>query len=141
MEQNKALSPQTPEKNHRNQMIIQVWLPLSIILALVLGCMVWVVILATGGNASISQAADVSLILMILPLFLAGIVSLLVILFAIIVNSRIAGNIPTLGAKIHLFILRIQIFFEKFSSAVTNPVIKARSATYAAGRTFSRRKS
>lgn len=130
---------QTPKKRHQNQMLVQVWLPLAVILAVVIGLMVWVIFLAGGQPVIISQAADVSLILMILPIFLTGLAGLILIILFLVLTARLTKSIPLLGAKLHLFILRVQLACEKVTTALTKPVIHIQSGSYAARQSFFRK--
>lgn len=121
----------TPQKNHRNQMITQVWLPLGIILLAILGLFVIILLGAESQPSSISQIASISEILLIIPFFLIGLFQLILIILSFVLIKRISNGISPLASKIHSFILRIQLISENSSHSVASPIVGIRSSLHA----------
>ena len=92
---NKTVRPLNPktQQAHRREVITQIALPLAIGLLLVLALAVWAAVTATqGGN--VSQAADASLIFVLIPVMLAALVFLAVLGGLVYLMARLLRWLP-----------------------------------------------
>lgn len=127
MENSSKQKQLTPEQKHEKQFWLEIVLPIGLVLLLFIGLVVLAISL-TGNNAGVvSQWADVSIILLVLPVLLIVLVNLaLVILFNILLGKW-NKSLPPL-----LFLGRTKVeeFASKLRSSFTapaTPVIKIKS--------------
>lgn len=112
----------TPEELHHRQTWLEIWLPLIISLAIFVTLIVFLILAASSGSASIAQLSAVSIIFIILPLFLITIFALgLVLTFDILLFK---GNraLPRYGLlarqKVNDITKKIQQLLAVFVAAV-----------------------
>jgi hypothetical protein len=113
-------------RRHKRQRTWQIWVPFGAFGLLVLAAMVFSVFLAAGGGG-VSEWADVSLIVLILPGLLCSF-GLMVLTgglagLTIIVNRKL----PVLTGKIHSALGRVQQIAESISQKAASPFIKVAS--------------
>ena len=117
----------SPERNHQKQMALQVWLPLGIILVALIGVGVLVVTAAAGSSPAVSQAADLSVIFLILPIIMMGVAYAVLIGFAIYGMTKIPGKILPALKAIQRFGDGLQTSVNRTANGIASPMIKVRA--------------
>jgi len=122
------------DARHQTQTFWQIIVPTLLALLLVVAAGVLVVhASSTPGGGSTRQWADISTILMLIPVIILSLTSLAITIAAIYAVNWLTKKVPLATTLGLLFLLRIQIKIEQFSMSVTKPVIRVRSA-YSGGR-------
>jgi len=118
-------NPKT-QQVHRRETFLQITLPLIIGLVLILFLAVLTVITATSGG-SVAQAADASLIFLIIPLMLVT------ILFTLIVGAvaygiiKLNANLPIYTRQVQDVLARAQQQVQIGSDKAVEPILRIRS--------------
>lgn len=118
-------NPKT-QQVHRRETFLQITLPLIIGLVLILFLAVLTVITATSGG-SVAQAADASLIFLIIPLMLVT------ILFTLIVGAvaygiiKLNANLPIYTRQVQDVLARVQQQVQIGSDKAVEPILRIRS--------------
>lgn len=120
-------------------MALQVWLPLGILLVALIGVGVLVMTAAAGSSPAVSQAADISVIFLILPVILMGIAYAVLIGFAIYGMTKIPGKIQPAFRTIQRYADGLQTSVSRITSSVVRPMIKVRALESAASKIFRKR--
>ena len=80
MDQSRKTDERTPEQKHHEQLLLEIWLPLGVVIAVCAGLAILAVVLADGSMGVISQWADISMIAMIVPILVLSL-GLVILLF------------------------------------------------------------
>jgi len=120
-------------------MTLQVWLPLGIILAALIGVGVLVVTAAAGSSPAVSQAADISVIFLILPVIMMGVGYAVLMGFAIFGMTKVPGKILPALRIVQRFGDGLHTSVSKIANGAVSPIIKVRAWQYAASKFFRRR--
>lgn len=110
--------------HHNRQRIIQIWLPLGLAAAITLGVAVWAVVAATGPGSTMTHWADVSTVMVILPILLAGVLFLTILIGSIYLTARIYRGLPGLDRKIQAVFYRMEYGVRRAADQVVKPVYK-----------------
>lgn len=110
------------QSQHRRQRLLQIWLPLGLTALIVLGVAVWAVVAATAPGPSMTHWANVSAILVILPLCLSAILLLAVVIGLIYLTARIYGRLPGLDRKVQAVFYRIETGVYRAANQSAKPV-------------------
>jgi hypothetical protein len=117
------------DARHQTQTFWQIIVPTLLALLLVVAIGVLVILASSApGGGSTRQWADISIILLLLPVIILSLTCLVITIAAIFAVSWITKKVPLAATLGLLFLLRIQIKVERFSKVVTKPVIQVRSA-------------
>jgi hypothetical protein len=90
------LKYQLPDRKHRRQTVLQIWIPLVMILLLAAGLFTATLIVTRSGSMDLGQVQNAAMILLILPLVLIGLLTFIALGLAIAGTSRIMQFIPRL---------------------------------------------
>ncbi len=90
-------------------------------LAIILVC-VWIVIGA--GNGKISRFAEISTVLLVLPVLIFSLIVLIILGAGIALVSRLMGWIPPITQRILEFLIKVQDGVRKFAEFVVQLVIR-----------------
>lgn len=127
MEKSNKQKQLTPEQIHEKQFWLEIILPIGLVLLVFIGLVVLAISL-TGRNAgAVSQWADVSIILLVMPVLLIVLVNLALVILINILLGKWNKSFPPL-----LFLGRIKVeeFASKLRSTLSvpaTPVIKIKS--------------
>ncbi len=125
-EQKPSRNPVT-EQAHRKETFRQITLPLLLGVLAILGLAVWAVLVASGGG-NVSQAADASLIFLIIPTFVMAFI-LLAVLFGLVYGmARFLKLLPPKFFTLQGFFYRIQDSVEKAADKAVEPALRMKSA-------------
>jgi hypothetical protein len=118
----------TPYQKHNRQFVTQIWLPIAIATLASLGLLVLSIIAATGSGDTVGKLADISLIMMIIPLFFIFLVGILLTFGIIHLLRNLNQNLPGLMHKGQYITALIAQKTQTMTSLLTLPIIKLRSA-------------
>lgn len=127
MENSNAKNGLTPEQKHQRQFLLEILLPLLLLLIVVLGLTVLAIML-TGSNGSIlSQWADISLILLVLPVMLFVLIAVALVILISYLMGKWNRSLPPL-----LFLARTKVDeaaakVQKVIAAPVRPVVFTQS--------------
>jgi len=126
--QSSSSAPTPPERKHRNQMLVQVWLPLGFALlfvAALMGLVIFTSVTTTG--EMVANGASASLILLIIPTFLGGFILLAVLGGLIYLMVKAYRGLPGQAHRVQELILRLNQLIQKTADASARPAINMRS--------------
>lgn len=112
---------------HRRQTWLQIGLPLLLGLLAVLALAIWTVLVASGGG-NVSQAADTSLIFLLIPMLVMALIFLAVLAGLIYVVALIIKALPPKFYVLQGFFLNIQKTVQNVSDKLAEPTLRAKSA-------------
>lgn len=127
MENSNAKNGLTPEQKHQRQFLLEILLPLLLLLIVVVGLTVLAIML-TGSNGSIlSQWADISLILLVLPVMLFVLIAVALVILLSYFMGKWNRSLPPL-----LFLARTKVDeaatkVQKIIAAPVKPVVFTQS--------------
>jgi len=121
--------PRSPvtKQAHRKETFWQIAFPLILGVIAIIGLAVWVVWIASGGG-SVSQAADASLIFLIIPTMLMAFILLAVLGGLVYGMARFLRFLPPKFFILQGFFYRIQDGVQKAADKVAEPVLRMKSA-------------
>jgi hypothetical protein len=108
------------QKRHRQQVLLQIWLPLIMIIIL-LSLLLFLAV--DGGGVSVSGAAQVATILMVLILGGAGIVVFFASVLLIVALNLAMQWIPSRSFKVLGLVRRLNRLMIRGADGVTSPII------------------
>ena len=127
-----------PHASHRQQLFWQIGLPLGVTVLLVVALAV-LAALATAQDASQGvHWASISLIVLILPLYVAGLVMFVFITLFIYGVARLYQVLPIYTIKARAFVYRAGAFALEYLNRVVQPVIALRGGWAGLQRTIDR---
>lgn len=115
------------QKRHRQQMLVQVWLPLGFALAVVIALGVFVVLAAGKSSPVVGQAANISLIYMLAPAIIFSMLYAVLIGFAIYLVAKLIRKVPSITQPVQAFFEVVNFKTMQFSDQTARPIIKVRS--------------
>lgn len=124
---------------HRQQMLVQVWLPLGVAIAIVVALAVLVVSAAGESSPVVGQAANISTIYMIAPLIILSLLYAALVGLMIYLVAKLIRKVPSITRPVQAFFGVLSFKTGQISDQVANPFIKVRSF-YAAFRKVMRRR-
>lgn len=125
----KSTKPQQThaESQHRRQRMLQIWLPLSVSFIVVLALAVWAVVAATAPGASMTHWANVSAIVVILPICMGAVLLLAVVIALIFLTARIYQALPGLDRKVQTIFLIIEGGARRAADQSVRPIFAVNS--------------
>ncbi len=106
---------------------IQIYLPLGIGIVLFMLIAVLVSTNVSPVNANIHHWANISVVLLAIPMFLLSLVVLALFVLLIVGQAKLLGWIPTQLGKVHAFFLKVALAIWKFSTKITSPIVTVKS--------------
>jgi len=118
--QSKTFSPQ---KNHRKQMLLQIWLPLTLAVGIFASLTVLVILLQKN-PPPYRQAANISMIFLIAPLIVMGLLYAFLLGSSIYLVAKLSGKIPSVTRPVQAFLEVARLKTDQVTSAAARPIIK-----------------
>lgn len=127
--QNEFQTSTLPETSaHRTQSFWQIAVPLGLSVAVMLVLLALVIFSSSGGNVGLSQRwANISMVWMILPLMLAGILLLAVNAALIFLLAKLLNILPFYTQEVKLFFKKVSTFVKEKSDLAAAPVFTVQS--------------
>lgn len=114
-----------PARQHRRQMLLQVWLPLIGTLVVVLGLMTWAVVGTVQGSPQVNRWGNISAVLILIPVLIFGLVMLALTGGLAYGVNRLHKKMPDWLHAAQNFMRRVADSVRQAADAATRPVIKA----------------
>lgn len=114
----------SPQKNHRKQMLLQIWLPLTLAVGIFASLTVLVILSAEKSSPVIGQAANVSMIFLIAPLIVMGLLYAFLLGSSIYLVAKLSGKIPSVTRPVQAFLEVARLKTDQVTSAAARPIIK-----------------
>lgn len=114
--------PTQAESQHRRQRVLQIWLPLGLAVAILLGLAIWLVYSAWFMGPALTKWSDVSAIWLILPLCLTGLLFFILLCGMIYLNLVIYRKLPVLDRKVMAVFSLIQSGVRRGADQAINPI-------------------
>ena len=138
-EQRKSLEKQivSPSiKKHRQQSLWQIWVPLLVLALLGLAAGVLVIISSGGGGADVAHLADVSTIMIIMPILGIAIGALVVLVGMIYIVSLMLKKLPEVSVKVQTYSEQVNRVINAGSSGSVKPILWIRESAAGLARFF-----
>ncbi len=117
--------PTNPQ--HRRQTFWQVWVPLIVAIVAAIGLAVIAALSVAGNAQSGAHWAGISLIAMIIPLMLMGLIAFAILGILIFTISRISRVLPYYSLQIYQLILRTAAVIRRWSDKSVEPILATQS--------------
>lgn len=121
----------TPKQISKNEIIYQVFLPLSLALLLFILLAGLVIASNTSGSTDVHQWANISVVFLSIPLIFGFLINLLLYIALIFGLGKLIRWVPLPLKKLHLIFLQIALWLWKASAKLYLPIINIRSNTSA----------
>lgn len=123
-------------KKHRQQSLWQIWVPLLVLALIGLAAGILVIISSGGGGADITHLADVSTIMIIMPVLGIAIGVLVVLVGMIYIVSIVLKKLPGVGAKVQAISAQVNGLITVASSGSVKPILRIRQSAAGLARFF-----
>jgi len=127
---NELNTTKTTRQTSKNEVMLQVFLPLIITILLFVVIAVFVTLDTSPSSSNIHHWANISVVFLSIPLIICTFLNIAffgVLIFGL--NKAIRG-LPFPLQKVHLFLLRISLWLWQISERMTSPVISLRSKAH-----------
>lgn len=110
-------------QKHRHEVFWQITIPVTIAGVIVLGL---AGLTATVSSGTASQMADASLITLIVPMLIFGLITLVMMGFMVYGVVKLIHALPGLMLRVHYFLLNVQLKVTRIDNALVKPVIRTK---------------
>lgn len=120
--------PATPEaraEEHRRQVLLQIWLPLSAALLVVLALVVLSIIGTVQGSDQINRWGSISAVLVIIPTLASSLISIALLFLIVYGLSKLLKNMPGWMHRLQDLFAQAQTFIHKQANLIVKPVMAA----------------
>jgi len=115
------------KEQSKKEHFLQIYLPLSFFLLLVTIAAVLVINISGSKIQSVQQWANISAVLLIVPLLFTSFIVLAIFIFLIFGQAKLLKWLPIHFANFYVFIMKIAIFIMNGSNKIVTPIIKTKS--------------
>ena len=131
------------KQNSNKELLLQVYLPLSISILVFLILAIMVSIVSGPGSVNVHHWANISIIYLSIPLLLIWFICLALLIALIFGMGKLIQWIPVPIKNLNLILLRIALWMWNFSEKISAPIINFQSKTYGLkkGLSFTKRDS
>ena len=120
----------TKEKSHKEH-FLQIYLPLTTFVLLVIIVAVLVIIISGTKIQSIQHWANISMVLLIVPSLFTSLIVLAIFILLIAGQAKLLKWLPIHFANFYFFIMKIAIVIINGSNKIVSPVINLKSKFFA----------
>lgn len=118
------------KEQSKKEHFLQIYLPLTFFVLLVIITAVLVVNISGTKMQSVQQWANISAVILIVPLLFNFLLILAIFILLIIGQAKLLKWLPIHFANFHVFIMKIGIFIMNGSNKIVSPVIKSKSKLF-----------
>lgn len=115
------------KEQSKKEHFLQIYLPLTFFFLLVIITAVLVVNISGPKIQSVQQWADISAVILIVPLLFTSLLMLAIFILLIIGQAKLLKWVPIHFANFHAFIMNMAVFIMNSSNKIVSPVIKSKS--------------
>lgn len=126
----------TSIKKHRQQSLWQIWVPLLVLALIGLAAGILVIISSNGGGTNVTHLADVSTIMLIMPILGIAIGALVVLVGLIFVVSLALKKLPGIGEKAQAISTQVNMYLTAVSNGSVKPFLRIREVAAGLSRFF-----
>lgn len=123
-------------KLHRRETIWQISIPLIVSVLIILGLGIWAIVVVTQGG-DVSQAADTSLIFLLIPVLILSLIPLVLLGFLVYGMVRVLRFLPPKFYLVQEIFLKVQERVQQGANIAAEPVLRL-SSTGAGWQTLKR---
>jgi len=127
MDTTERKTQKTPEQKHQKQFMLEIILPLAIAILLFAGLAVLSVCLTGTNGTLVAQWADISIILMIIPLLFVCLFSLIIVFLIDWGLIRWMKSFPAFFIKLRTSVNKIAATIQYFAATLASPMINIKS--------------
>lgn len=128
MKKPEEIDQRTPEQKHQKQLWLEVFLPLILTIALCAGLAILSVVLTGSNGILVAQWADISIILMIVPLFLFCLVIFVALIYIDRALIHWNKSIPDFFTQARLLVDSVAAKLQNLFTLLAAPIIFIKSA-------------
>lgn len=128
----------TPEKAHRDEVILQILFPILIVILVCLGVFIFSIVTTFTDFSTAEKWAKISTIFLIIPAIFIGIMLLALMILSTILVFRLNKYLPGPIRKIRKSILGFNQRIQNIGSGISNPMIGVKSFIAGFGSLFKR---
>ncbi len=115
------------KEQSKKEHFLQIYLPLTFFCLLVIITAALVVNISGTKIQSVQQWADISAVLLIVPLLFTSLLVLAIFILLIIGQAKLLKWLPIHFANFHAFIMNMAVFIMNSSNKIVSPIIKSKS--------------
>ncbi|GAP18365.1 hypothetical protein [Levilinea saccharolytica] len=127
MENRAPTPPLSTAAQHRRRILWQIWVPLAGVLLLFVALAVWGALTASRDPLQGTHWASISLIFLILPNLLFGLLGLVLLVLLIYGVSQLLGWLPVQSLRLRAAMYRLSAWLLQVANRSARPFIQARS--------------
>ncbi len=123
----KAVQKPDPLAEHHRQAAWQIWVPLGLGIALVVGlCVVCaIIVLSPATNSPLSETlAPVAVIWLVIPNCITSLIPIALLFGMVYLAAKMTGGLPKLGSRLLHAVTSVERTVQSFSNQAAGPVIK-----------------
>ena len=113
----------SPAADHRRQMLMQVWLPLGVSIAVVLALVILAIVGAVRGSPQVERFGNLSAVLIIIPVMFTGVLVLAIVGGLAYGVTKLLGKMPNWMLRAQLFMIHLSLSIRRAANAAAKPVI------------------
>lgn len=130
----------TSRRMHQKQMFLQVWLPFGAAVLVVTAVAVFVIVLAGRSSPAVAQASNISLVLILAPVMIFGVLYAYLVALAIFLVAKLTGKISPAAKVVQGVFNAISQKTSSVADKMASPLIKTRSIAAAVKRVVKRKR-
>ena len=108
---------------HRKQVWTQILLPILLAVLVFIAVIVLTSVATFRDNGDVSRWAAISTIWLVLPVMIAGLISLIILLAIIYLLARLISMIPPYSDQAQRFVYRIEGYVQRGTEMIVKPVL------------------
>lgn len=125
-----------PKIRSKNEQIVQIYLPLAVFVLIVFATSLAIILLPDSSNSSISQWANISTVLLVIPTLVSLIIFLAITVLLIVGLAKLIKWLPIQTSKIYVIFLKAEVFLINSSAKIVSPVISFKSRIHSIKNVF-----
>ena len=127
---NDLLKTKTPRQITKNELIVQVYLPLIITIIVFIVIAVFIALDSSPASVNVHHWANISVVFLSVPMIISTFITIAISVALVFGLSKAIQWLPVPLKKVHLILLKIQLWLWDMSEKIASPVIKMRSKAY-----------
>ncbi len=127
-------------RNHRKQMLLQVWLPFGAAVLVAMAVAVFIIVLAGRSSSAVAQASYISVVLILAPVIILGVLYAFLVALAIYLVAKLTGKVSPAAKVVQGVFNTISQKTNAVADRMASPLIKTGSIAAAVKRIFKRKR-
>ncbi len=118
------------KKQSKKEHFLQIYLPLSFFLLLVIIAAGLVINISGSKIQSVQHWSNISVVILVVPLLFSSLIFLAIFILLIIGQAKFLKWLPIHVANLHVFIMKIAVVIMNGSNKIISPVINSKSKLF-----------